>query len=87
MKYLLLPFQLLTSLYEFIEIWLTVMIKKLFGLDIYVSKDVQKDRLRVCGGCQYYVVDADFCKDCFCKMKVKTSLKDSECRMGKWGKE
>jgi hypothetical protein len=49
-----------------------------------VSKSIAKERLDICGECPSLI--AGMCKECFCIMKIKTTLSNAYCPIGKWAK-
>jgi hypothetical protein len=49
--------------------------------------DVSKERLEICGTCEFYVPITTQCNQCGCFMRGKTLLLDAECPIGKWSKK
>jgi hypothetical protein len=49
--------------------------------------DISKKRLEICGRCEKFEERTSRCEACGCFMSYKTMLMNSECPLGKWGKE
>ncbi len=47
-------------------------------------KEVAKERLLICHGCEKYVSSTTQCKECGCIMLLKTVLASSVCPLSKW---
>jgi hypothetical protein len=54
--------------------------------DSRVSDEVQQERFDICKGCPELIKTTNQCKKCGCFMKLKTTLKEAACPIGKWGK-
>jgi hypothetical protein len=54
------------------------------GNSLSVSSEEANLRLNVCKTCPYFDKDQERCKQCGCKMAVKTYLKAEKCPIGKW---
>lgn len=50
------------------------------------SDEVAKQRMDTCLSCDYLIKPTNQCQKCGCFMKLKTTLKGSECPVGKWTK-
>ena len=53
------------------------------------TKELQKKRLAICGGCEhskdlYSRGWINYCDVCGCMLRMKTRLKNSKCPIGKW---
>lgn len=48
------------------------------------SKDLQKERYDKCKSCEYYVKFTTQCKKCGCITKLKVTLDNQKCPIGKW---
>lgn len=52
-------------------------------LDKFIAeKDVAKERLDICGACQFNM--GGICVKCGCILVAKTKLKNQKCPMDKW---
>ena len=49
-----------------------------------VTNSVQKERLKICSECPYFVKKSSRCNQCGCYMKVKTKFSAAECPIQKW---
>jgi hypothetical protein len=47
-----------------------------------VSKELAEERMSICHSCPSLM--AGMCRECFCIMKVKTTLSNAYCPLGKW---
>ena len=47
-------------------------------------EDLAKYRLEICHTCDFYRPKTNQCKKCGCFMKLKTSLANAKCPLGKW---
>ena len=60
------------------------------GRDIFlrrfVPNDVKQLRMDVCMVCPSWEHRSNRCTECGCQMKVKVSLRSSECPLKKWGR-
>ena len=54
--------------------------------DSKVSDEIQKERFDICLSCPELTKLTSQCKKCGCFMKLKTTLKEAACPIGKWGK-
>jgi hypothetical protein len=52
-----------------------------------VSNEVAETRYKICINCPKIVPVTRQCLECGCFMKIKTTLPNAECPLGKWGKE
>lgn len=50
----------------------------------YVATDLAETRYNVCKFCPELIKLTKQCKKCGCFMRLKTTLKDATCPMGKW---
>lgn len=51
---------------------------------LMVTDSVQKERLKICFECPYFVKKSSRCNQCGCYMKVKTKFSAAECPIQKW---
>tara|TARA_S200002703_G_scaffold159582_1_gene173575 strand:- start:221 stop:481 length:261 start_codon:yes stop_codon:yes gene_type:complete len=51
---------------------------------VTVPNSVQKERLKICSECPYFVKKSSRCNQCGCYMKVKTKFSAAECPIQKW---
>lgn len=49
-----------------------------------VNKEVKEKRRKICNNCELLNKDFGLCTHCLCIVKVKTTLKDSQCPIGLW---
>lgn len=49
-----------------------------------VSKEMATKRLDICNSCESFI--KGMCKECFCIMKIKTTLSNAYCPLHKWEK-
>ena len=54
--------------------------------DSKVPDEIQKERYDICQACPELIKLTSQCKKCGCFMKLKTTLKEAACPIGKWGK-
>lgn len=54
--------------------------------DSKVSEEVAQERFSICESCPELMKITHQCKKCGCFMKLKTTLKEAACPIGKWGK-
>jgi hypothetical protein len=59
----------------------------LLATDSKVSDEIQKERFDICKGCPELIKATSQCKKCGCFMKLKTTLKQAACPIGKWGQQ
>jgi|TARA_A100001518_G_C1213584_1_gene56235 hypothetical protein len=50
----------------------------------HADTDLQKQRLEICQGCEFYIPQQDRCGKCGCYLKSKSTWKSSKCPIGKW---
>jgi hypothetical protein len=48
------------------------------------GEELKEYRLNICGGCEFYRARTNQCKKCGCFMKLKTTLENAKCPLGKW---
>ena len=48
------------------------------------SEDIALERLAICKACPELIKLTTQCKKCGCFMKLKTTLQDATCPIGKW---
>jgi Family of unknown function (DUF6171) len=48
------------------------------------GEELAKHRLEICSTCEFYRAKTNQCKKCGCFMKLKTSLENAKCPLGKW---
>jgi hypothetical protein len=48
------------------------------------SEELSNERLEICRGCEWYKAKSNQCKKCGCFMKLKTTLAEARCPIGKW---
>jgi hypothetical protein len=48
------------------------------------DKQLIESRLVICNSCEWFNKRLAKCKKCGCFMKLKTTLQDAACPMGKW---
>jgi len=51
----------------------------------FVPTDVKQIRMDICRVCPSWEHTSNRCTECGCQMRVKASLKSSECPLKKWG--
>ena len=54
------------------------------GNSLKISDEEVKNRLQICGGCEFFDSNQNRCRKCGCFMAVKTYLKAERCPIGKW---
>lgn len=47
-------------------------------------EELAESRLEICRSCEFYRARTNQCKKCGCFMKLKTSLENAKCPIGKW---
>lgn len=47
-------------------------------------KDLALYRLSICETCEFFRPKSQTCKKCGCFMRLKTTLENAKCPMGKW---
>lgn len=52
-----------------------------------VTEKIHTERLSICQECPRFVKLTGQCKECGCVMKLKTSLPNATCPIGKWKSE
>lgn len=57
------------------------------GKPIFCESSVTNNRMQICNSCQFFIQSTSQCKKCGCFMTAKTRLKQSQCPVGKWGKD
>ena len=55
------------------------------GVDQSVPEEVKETRLEICNSCPRLLLPTKNCKECGCFVAAKTSFKQEECPLGKWG--
>ena len=50
----------------------------------FVSESVQEERYSICKKCPEFIGLTTQCKKCGCFMKLKTTLAEARCPIGKW---
>jgi hypothetical protein len=50
----------------------------------FVKKDIAQERYNKCKECEHFSKITTQCKKCHCIMKLKVTLSDSTCPVGKW---
>ncbi|NDB60995.1 hypothetical protein EB001_21495 [bacterium] len=48
------------------------------------GEQLSKYRLEICQACDFYKKRTNQCKKCGCFMKLKTTLENARCPIGKW---
>ena len=48
------------------------------------GEELSKYRLEICNGCEFFRHKTQQCKKCGCFMKLKTTLYNARCPLGKW---
>jgi hypothetical protein len=48
------------------------------------SEETREFRLSVCRGCERFEPKLERCLECGCFMKLKVTLEDASCPIGKW---
>lgn len=48
------------------------------------QEDLVSSRLKICRGCEYFRPKTETCRKCGCFMKLKTTLENAKCPIGKW---
>jgi hypothetical protein len=56
---------------------------KELGSYFLADSDIIKERIDICKGCKY-LTKRTRCTQCGCFMKIKTTLIDARCPIGKW---
>jgi len=51
----------------------------------FVSEDVKQIRMDICMVCPSWEHSNNRCTECGCQMRIKASLRSSECPLKKWG--
>jgi hypothetical protein len=51
---------------------------------LFVSKEVQQERLSICHECEYYDPNQERCKHCGCFLEQKTKFSSGSCPINKW---
>lgn len=46
--------------------------------------ELKESRLAICRTCEYFKPRTEQCRKCGCFMKLKTSLEQAKCPIGKW---
>lgn len=57
------------------------------GKNIFCDSSVANKRMQICHSCPHFVQSTSQCAKCGCFMSAKTRLSQSQCPVGKWGKE
>ena len=50
----------------------------------FVNKEIYKERLNICRGCEDYFKPTGTCTNCGCFMKIKASISVMKCPVDKW---
>lgn len=53
-------------------------------LDVFASKDLQKERMDICEKCEHFAYRQKRCKKCGCWMEHKVKFTASECPDDRW---
>jgi len=48
------------------------------------QEDLVNSRLKICRACEYFRPKTETCRKCGCFMKLKTTLENAKCPIGKW---
>lgn len=48
------------------------------------SDELSEYRLKICNTCEWFRHNTKTCRKCGCFMKLKTSLENARCPIGKW---
>jgi uncharacterized paraquat-inducible protein A len=48
------------------------------------TDEIVKSRLKICKSCEYFRPKTETCRKCGCFMKLKTTLVNAKCPIGKW---
>ena len=48
------------------------------------DEELVEYRMSICNTCEFFKPKAQRCTKCGCFMKLKTTLKDARCPVGKW---
>jgi hypothetical protein len=59
--------------------------KRLLEDPTVAPRAVAAERLTICEGCDRYMPESGQCSICLCYMKLKTTMANMECPIGKWG--
>ena len=54
--------------------------------EVFVSKNIQNERLNICKSCDWYDTAEFRCKHCGCYMEQKVKFAASSCPIFKWDK-
>lgn len=48
------------------------------------DRELIESRLKICNDCEWFHKNLQKCRQCGCFMKLKSTLKQAECPIGKW---
>lgn len=72
---------------NFVEATTKATQEALNGGDIFVSTEVQKQRLLICSVCDQLDTATARCTECGCFVQIKSKVTTEECPLGKWGED
>jgi hypothetical protein len=55
------------------------------GEGLIASDEVYNHRMKVCGGCEFFIKEDKRCSKCGCFMEAKSKFIKTNCPMDKWG--
>lgn len=53
-------------------------------MEFFVPKEKAQQRYDHCKKCEHFVKKTTTCLKCWCFMKIKVTLENAECPIGKW---
>lgn len=72
---------------NFVEATTKATQEAMSGGDIFVSTEVQKQRLLICSVCDQLDSATARCIECGCFVQIKSKVTTEECPLGKWGED
>jgi hypothetical protein len=63
-----------------------MILKNLFTGGTFVHPEIARQRYSICKSCESYNFEYDLCRECYCKMGIKTKLGGMLCPLQKWAK-
>ena len=72
---------------NFVEATTKATQEALSGGNVFVSPEIQRQRLLVCSVCEYLDRPSARCTECGCFVQIKSKVSTEECPMGKWGED
>lgn len=62
----------------------TVVTDMMEGKEVFVSEDIQKQRMEICNSCSHNI--GGRCELCGCFLEGKTKISSSQCPIMKWNR-